>query len=29
MPICNRGIGMMKDDISILKGAIVYLQNHV
>lgn len=27
--LCNRSIGMMKDDISILESAIVYLKSHV
>lgn len=27
--LCNRAIGMMKDDISILQNAIIYLKNNV
>jgi len=27
--LCNRSIGMMKDDVRILESAIVYLKSHV
>jgi hypothetical protein len=27
--LCNRSIGMMKDDISILENAIIYIKNYV